>query len=242
MPRRRERSARAALIALRQRELGMVDEGYLAAAQELSSGSANLPAWIAGTLDVADVLPPSIGGVSRPPSSDADLEKIGILGKNGAAYTALLKNFSEVDELSAYAWASYACGSIEMRDVKPSRDFRGGLDVSRHAAPRVQGRRRAAAVNGDGLLALTSADPRFIETDVSAGAARQSDSASSTRRTIQFDRRLCLASAMAGADALDRQRRDDRRGVRAGGAVLRRARWRSSRAPSTRCSARRQAR
>ena len=112
-----------ALIALRQRELGMVDEGYLAAAKELSSGSANLPSWIAGTLDVVDVLPPSIGGVGRPPSSDADLEKIGILRKNGASYTALLKNFSEVDELSAYAWASYACGSIAMRDVKPSEIF-----------------------------------------------------------------------------------------------------------------------
>ena len=62
-------------MALRQRELGMVDEGYLAAAKELSSSSANLPAWIAGTLDVADVLPASIGGVSRPPSSDADLRR-----------------------------------------------------------------------------------------------------------------------------------------------------------------------
>jgi hypothetical protein len=36
----------AGLIALRQRELGMADEGYLAAAKELSSSTTNLPAWI----------------------------------------------------------------------------------------------------------------------------------------------------------------------------------------------------
>jgi hypothetical protein len=68
------------------------------------------------------MLPPSIRWVSRPPSSDADLEKIGILRKNGAAYGAL-EEFLRSRRLSAYAWASFACGSIEMRDVKPSEIF-----------------------------------------------------------------------------------------------------------------------
>jgi tetratricopeptide (TPR) repeat protein len=175
-----------ALVALRQRELGMVDEGYLAAAKELSSSSANLPAWIAGTLDVADVLPASIGGVSRPPSSDADLEKIGILRKNGAAYTALLKSFSEVDELSAYSWVSYACGSIEMRDVK-TPDIFAAVSTFRDAPLLAFKEATCRGVNADGLAAVTAADPRFIETAYLLGlrdvGRRKLDEAE-----LQFDR------------------------------------------------------
>ena len=175
-----------ALVALRQRELGMVDEGYLAAAKELSSSRANLPAWIAGTLDVADVLPASIGGVSRPPSSDADLEKIGILRKNSAAYTALLKNFSEVDELSAYSWVSYACGSIEMRDVKPS-DIFAAVSTFRDAALLAFKEATCRGINADGLAAVAAADPRFIETAYLLGL-REVGRRKLDEAEIQFDR------------------------------------------------------
>jgi tetratricopeptide (TPR) repeat protein len=158
----------AALIALRQRELGMVDEGYLAAAKQLASSTPNLPSWIAGTLDVADVLPPSIGGGSRPPSSDADLEKSRILRRNSAAYRKLLQDFSEVDELSAYAWTSLACGAIEMRDAKTPEIF---ASVSTFAETPLLAFKEASCrgINSEQVSALAAAEPRFVETSYLLG-------------------------------------------------------------------------
>jgi tetratricopeptide (TPR) repeat protein len=152
-----------ALIALRQRELGMVDERYLTAAKDLASTTPNLPAWIAGTLDVAEALPPSIGGVTRPPSSDADLEKIRLMRRNSAAYQKLLQDFSEVDELSAYAWVSLACGAIEMRDVKTSDIF---ASVSTFADTPLLAFKEATCrgINAERMTAIAAAEPRFAET------------------------------------------------------------------------------
>ena len=153
----------AGLIALRQRELGMVDEGYLAAAKELTSSAPDLPAWIAGTLDVVEVLPASVGGLGRPPSSDADLEKTRRLRANNAAYTALLRDFSELDELSAYAWVSLACGSNEMRDAKPAEIF--AAVSSFHGTPLLAFKEATCrGITEERLIALTAAEPRFIET------------------------------------------------------------------------------
>jgi tetratricopeptide (TPR) repeat protein len=175
-----------ALIALRQRELGMVDEGYLTAAKELASSTQGLPAWITGTLDVVDVLPPSIGGVTRRPSSDADLEKIGVMRRNSAAYQKLLHDFSEVDELSAYAWVSLACGAIEMRDVKTSEIF---ASVSTFSDTSLLAFKEATCrgINAERLVAIAAAEPRFVETAYLLGlteiARRKLDEADT-----QFDR------------------------------------------------------
>jgi tetratricopeptide (TPR) repeat protein len=175
-----------ALIALRQRELGMVDEGYLAAAKEVASSTPSLPAWIAGTLDVSDALPSSIGGMSRPPSSDADLEKIGLMRRNSAAYQKLLHDFSEVDELSAYAWVSLACGSAEMRDATPGDIFKS---VSTFADTPLLGFKEASCrgINPDRVSALAGAEPRFAETTYLLGlhavGQRKLDEAE-----VQFDR------------------------------------------------------
>jgi tetratricopeptide (TPR) repeat protein len=153
----------AGLIALRQRELGMADEGYLAAAKELAASAPDVPAWIAGTLDVVDVLPASVGGVSRPPSSDADLERIGRLRANGAAYSTLLRDFSELDELSAYAWVSLACGSVDMRDVRPAEIF-AAVSAFRDTPLVAFKEATCRGADEERLTALTAAEPRFRET------------------------------------------------------------------------------
>ena len=175
-----------ALIALRQRELGMVDEGYLTTVKQLASSTPSLPAWIAGTLDVVDVLSPSIGGVTRPPSSDADLEKIRLMRRNSAAYQKLLHDFSEVDELSAYAWVSLACGAIEMRDVKTSEIF---ASASTFTDTPLLGFKEATCrgINEERLAAIANAEPRFAETTYLLGltevSRRKLDEAEA-----QFDR------------------------------------------------------
>src|SRR5881394_2560419 len=50
----------AALIALRQRELGMTDEGYSQRARLLLTGAAGQPAWLRTVLEIVEVLP--VGG------------------------------------------------------------------------------------------------------------------------------------------------------------------------------------
>ena len=54
----------AALIALRQRELGMVDEGYLDIAKRLTAGTPGVPVWLGPVLDVVDALPRNSAGVA----------------------------------------------------------------------------------------------------------------------------------------------------------------------------------
>ena len=106
----------AGLIALRQRELGMVDEGYIAVARELTSSTPNLPAWIAGTLDVVDVLPPSIGGATRTATSDLDLDRSRALRLNREAWRETLRDLAPANEFGAYVWLSFACAN-EAREV-----------------------------------------------------------------------------------------------------------------------------
>jgi tetratricopeptide (TPR) repeat protein len=153
----------AGLIALRQRELGMADEGYLAAAKALSSSTPDLPAWMAGTLDIVDALGGSIAGVSRPPSSDADLESMRVRRTNRQAYTTLLRDFSEVDELSAYTWAAFMCGAVETRDVTAGEIF-AAVSTFRDTPLIAFKQATCRGVEPEPLRALTAAEPRFAET------------------------------------------------------------------------------
>src|SRR5258708_4071074 len=70
----------AALIALRQRELGMTEEGYSQRARSLLLGSPDQPAWLRTVLDIVDVLP--AGGVTRTPTNDLDLHRTPALPLN----------------------------------------------------------------------------------------------------------------------------------------------------------------
>ena len=153
----------AGLIGLRQRELGMVDEGYLATARALAASTPDLPAWVAGMLDVVEVLPGSVAGLFRPPSSDVELERMRLLRVNGPSYVASMREFSGMDLLPAYAWIAYACGANEMRDVSSAdlvAPVSAWLDVPLIAF------RQAGCRNLDApkLTALAAAEPRFLET------------------------------------------------------------------------------
>src|SRR4051794_38096728 len=106
----------AALVSLRQRELGMVDEGYGQRARALLADAPDVPNWMATLLDIIEVLPLSAGGIVRPATSDIDLERGRILLTNRAAWTARLQELAPVDELATYIWLSFACGAAETRE------------------------------------------------------------------------------------------------------------------------------
>ena len=164
----------AALVARRQRELGMIDDGYLQRARSLVSSGSSVPAWMATVLDVVDVLPATGGGVMRTPTSDLDLERQRQLRLNFDAWRARLREAASLDELGAYAWLSLACGATEMRDLtieevfEPAAPFR---DTPLIALKRATCRRIAP----DRLGALAAANARFKEVNYWLGLAAVAD-------------------------------------------------------------------
>jgi tetratricopeptide (TPR) repeat protein len=160
----------AGLIALRQRELGQVDEGYVRRARDLVAGSTGASESLAMILDVIEVLPASGAGVTRTPTSDVDLERSRILRINRDAWTAKLRELASADELGAYTWLSLMCGAAEARTMTlddllaPAAQLR---DTPLIAYKRAVCRRAEV----DRLDALYAENPRFVETRYHVGLA-----------------------------------------------------------------------
>lgn len=150
----------AALIALRQRELGMTDEGYGQRAR-LLAGAAGQPAWLRTLLDIIDVLP--VGGITRTPTSDLDLDRSRTLRVNYEAWRATLRDLAPIDELGAYVWLAFSCGVSETRNV-PLADLFEPTDTFRDA-PLIEFREAICrGVEPEPLRTLLARDPRFLET------------------------------------------------------------------------------
>jgi tetratricopeptide (TPR) repeat protein len=158
----------AGLIALRQRELGMVDEGYIETAKALAASTPDLPAWVSGTLDIANLLGGAIGGISRPATTDLDLERMRTLRTNGAAYTKLLQDFSEVDELSAYTWLVFKCGSTDARAMA-TPDIFAAVSTFRDTPLIAFEQATCRTIDTARISALAAAEPRFVETSYLLG-------------------------------------------------------------------------
>lgn len=155
----------AALIALRQRELGMSDEGYSQRARLLLAG-AGQPAWLRTVLDIVEVLP--VGGMTRTPTSDLDLERSRALRVNHDAWRAMLRGQASTEPFGAYIWLAFACAS-ETRDVPidaiiaPTAAF---VEL-----PLIQFRRGICRGLGpETMTELFARDPRFIETKYFLGS------------------------------------------------------------------------
>jgi len=158
----------AALVALRQRELGMVDQGYLANARALVSGHANLPAFLPHVLDVIDALPSASIGAGHP-TSDADLTKMATLRANRGAWTDMLRGAAGVDEAAAYTWLSFMCNATEARAMTREDLF---VPVSTFSEAPLIAYREATCrgvVEPQRLQALAAADARFAEVDYFLG-------------------------------------------------------------------------
>ena len=152
----------AALIAIREREMGLPDEGYGQRARMLLAGAANLPGWLTTLLDVVDVLPASGAGVTRTPTSDIDLERSRVLRTNRDAWSAKLRELASIDELGAYVWLSFGCGTNDARSLSLDELFEP-VSMFRDA-PLVEFKRAVCrGVEPDRLRALLDGDPRFVE-------------------------------------------------------------------------------
>src|SRR5262245_6215608 len=152
----------AGLIARRQRELGMTDEGYLERARALATTIADKPASVSVLLDVLDALPATGGGVTRTPTSDLDLDRQRRLRVNVDAWSARLREAAAVDELGAYTWLSFACGQTELRDLTIDQLFAPVEPLSETPLIALK-RATCRRLDAGRLTQLVTANPRFKE-------------------------------------------------------------------------------
>jgi tetratricopeptide (TPR) repeat protein len=151
----------AALVALRERELGMIDSGHLARARGLLAAGPAIPSWLARIVDIVDATSFASIGAGHP-TTDADLERGRVMRANYEAWTAGTREAAVYDEAAAYAYLSLTCNAGEMRSLtkdqllEPTETFEDApLIVYRAALCR--------GADGAKLKALLDADPRFIE-------------------------------------------------------------------------------
>ena len=104
----------AALLAARERELGMIDAGHLHTARTLreswSCAGASLPCQTFDQiLDVIQVLPSGYAGrISRPPANDTQMSDAQRLNRSREEWATLLRGAAGQDVLAAYVWL-FAC-------------------------------------------------------------------------------------------------------------------------------------
>jgi len=152
----------AGLIARRQRELGLVEEGFFDRARSLAATVANLPPWLPVVLDVVDALPASGGGVTRTPTSDLDLDRQRRLRVNIDIWSARLREAASTDELAAYMWLSFACGQTQTRDLTIDQLFEPVTAL--RDAPLIELKRATCRrLDAVRLADLVTANPRFTE-------------------------------------------------------------------------------
>jgi tetratricopeptide (TPR) repeat protein len=154
----------AALVARRQRELGMVDDGYAQRAKAVIASGAAVPGWMGPTLDIIEVLPAGGGGMTRTPTGELDLQRQRVLRVNQETWAALLRERAPTDELAAYVWLSLACGATEFRDLTLDQLFEPAAPYA--STPLITLKRATCrAINTESLGRLAVANPRFVETE-----------------------------------------------------------------------------
>jgi tetratricopeptide (TPR) repeat protein len=111
----------AALIAARERELGIADAGSLAEARALAaslapSSTASIPATsspspssVAPLFDIIETLGARGSAGNSPLVSDEQLNAIAAANRNRAAWTDLLRASADDNELTAYLFLAFNC-------------------------------------------------------------------------------------------------------------------------------------
>jgi tetratricopeptide (TPR) repeat protein len=157
----------AALIAIRQRELGMVDEGYLQRARDAAVGQTTLPPSLVGGLEVIEAISPASVGAGRA-TSDVDLERMRLMRSNRDAWASMLLEGAKSEIAAAYIWLSLTCSSSDFRTL--SREELVAPTAPFGDTPLIQYRKDTCrTVEGERLQALLTAEPRFHEIEFTQG-------------------------------------------------------------------------
>jgi len=100
----------AVLLAIRERELGAEDSGYLLRAREIAGRNPRVQQALGLLLDVDDTLPTR--GSARQVSDDVELQRNQIAVRNRAAWTEQLRAQADADALYAYSWLAFNCAYV----------------------------------------------------------------------------------------------------------------------------------
>jgi len=159
----------AALVAMRERELGMADTGHVSIARELVEPVTDAFPTLKQTLEVVALLPGMIG-TNRSAATDEALERAMALRRNIDAYTAMLRDAAPRDELSAYAWATLMCTVGENRNRTLAEIFD---PVGSLAETPLLAFRRASCHGHDAskLESVLQQDSRWVEANYLLGLA-----------------------------------------------------------------------
>jgi tetratricopeptide (TPR) repeat protein len=152
----------ALLIAIRERELGTEDTGYVKRARELLAGTGlPLQEALSPLLDIADALPTR--GAVRQVGDDVELARMQAAYRNREAWTALLRAHADDDPLSAYLWLGFNCAYVPTAE-RAVEEWLKQLPVWRETA--LIAFKAATCGTGGGrttLEHLLESDPRFLE-------------------------------------------------------------------------------
>jgi tetratricopeptide (TPR) repeat protein len=151
----------AGLLAIRERELGTEDSGYLKTARELTAGASLLfRQTLTPLLDIADTLPTR--GAARQISDDVELGRMQAANRNRDAWTEQLRAQADEDPLSAYLWLGFNCAYVPAAQQALDA-WLTELPAWRETA--LIAFKAATCRSGDNspLDRLLEADPRFVE-------------------------------------------------------------------------------
>jgi hypothetical protein len=100
----------AALLAIRERELGTPESGYLARAREIVAANPRTRATLGALLDIADTL--LVRGAVTQVSDEVALLRNQTALQNRELWTAQLRAHANEDPLSAYVWLAFNCAYL----------------------------------------------------------------------------------------------------------------------------------
>ena len=200
------------LLDLRERELGMTDDGYFGKARNrlaagMPGGGAaeanDVARAFQALLDAVDTIPWRVG---RPRSSDADvaaLRQATALRANLPRLTDERRAPADQDELSAYVWLAFSC--THGTGPSSTRNELESVLPRFHTAPIIAYRNATCrGANAGALADLLEREPRFAEVHyllgMSAIGAREVEKAEAMLRKAYEWRRRWPAVTLALAN------------------------------------------
>jgi tetratricopeptide (TPR) repeat protein len=151
----------AVLLAVRERELGIEDAGYLKRARDLLAGTGvPVREALAPLLDIADALPTR--GAVRQVGDDEELARMQAAYRNREAWTAQLRAHADEDPLSAYLWLGFNCAYVPAAQ-RAVDEWLTQLPVWRETPLIAFKSATCGTGEGSALERLLERDPRFLE-------------------------------------------------------------------------------
>ena len=166
----RDSAVRAAiLIALRETELGLLQNGYIARARQLLGPVENASPELPALADIAEVVVSGPTGFTRSATTDAQLAAIVTVARRQEQWASVLRNLMPQDLVAAYLWLGLACGPYG--STFPDHDKREGVLGALSEIPLISFKTLTACglTASEPLETELASEPRFREINYHLG-------------------------------------------------------------------------